>query len=272
MRMAPSMAGRGSLSGQRSQAKSTDDSTAPRPFTAVRYTCGELKAIDSRLSVVLVAALVVAVASIRLPHHASDSSYYIGLAEGRIEETPQPFASRILEPAISRSLAQTADLSLETSFILLTLLSFGVFAAVVTAIGVRGAWLPAVLLLPWMVIAVEASYLPDIFAAALLAACLLALHRNKRMLAALLLFCAGSITARVGLDIGCCGCWVRGTATRVDVGVRCSWRCSDRRFGRRVRHPECGIERAWNARACLSLPQTASESTDKSAGHTVLDQ
>lgn len=150
----------------------------------------------SRLSFFLVvsfATALVLIAAWLAPPSAFDvdSHYYIDLAEGRLASVIKPFSSRILHPYFVGTLARAFHLEVDTSFLIVSVLSLIALISAVTLIA--RSYLPhyliaALLATPFLIDLFQDYYLPDLFHAALLGLFFLSLFYKKLWPSLVLLF------------------------------------------------------------------------------------
>lgn len=128
------------------------------------------------------------------PMYHWDSQSYQSLAKGQYSEVPSPFSKRVLYPFLAKTLAAKLGVRLETAFVGLNLLAFGLLAyGVARCLGLTGydgriAWL--LLLTPFPLASLELAYMPDLFHMALTAGFFVLLYSERVLWALLLLLIA----------------------------------------------------------------------------------
>ncbi len=117
------------------------------------------------------------------PFGVPDSSFYLNMAEGRMAEVPQPFASRPLAPFLARGLAAAVHRSSETGFVVLgwasLLFTLVVVFWMVTSTAAPRWMLPVVAAVPFWPQLLHGLALPDLPYTALLCCLLLFLAVDR---------------------------------------------------------------------------------------------
>ncbi len=135
------------------------------------------------LTVLIVAVAIAYYWQQRSRPYDGDSRHYIAIAEGRMSEVHEPFANRVLDPAIAGFLARTTGLSLDASFFVTNVVSLTILISVglifvMGRIGSVGLTL-AIMLSPLPLLIFRDICMPDCLHAALAAVFFLVLERGR---------------------------------------------------------------------------------------------
>jgi hypothetical protein len=140
---------------------------------------------------VLVAVLISAATSL-VPKYGSDAEWYVAIANGHIGEVIKPFSGRFFQPLLAGQISSYLGLSINRSFLLLTIVSMALFL-VVNAFLLKktiksSLLLVPIFLLPYFAVILKAFVLPDFFYIFLLSLFFLELFYKKESLSLLVLF------------------------------------------------------------------------------------
>ena len=155
-------------------------------------TLARKRASFAILGALSIAAACLHFASERGVPFATDSRLYQAMAEGRMATVPAPFTHRILLPWIARQLRSGLGLALEDAFRLVGML--GLVTLVASVVWLMQPHLnqvtiaAAILVTPAFLALHREIFLSDGLHAALIAACLLALHHQRWVTGLVLLF------------------------------------------------------------------------------------
>lgn len=125
------------------------------------------------------------------PFGQPDVSFYINMANGRVDLVPQPFSSRPLAPLLARAIAAPAHWPVQMGFVVLGYVSLALATGIVLWLAMRTPaprlTLIALVAVPFWRQSLHGMGLPDTLHAALLACLLLALATERVYVAGLLL-------------------------------------------------------------------------------------
>ncbi|HEX3942204.1 MAG TPA: hypothetical protein VHX11_12030 [Acidobacteriaceae bacterium] len=156
--------------------------------------------------------------------YVADGSYYRQLAVGERSHVPNPFAVRVLGPAIAGWLGRITGQGPEIGFLILGLVSLAALLVCLRALlrGQADAKISAaIFLMPFWIGIFHDYYLPDLLHAALLATILLCLARGKNLLAMALIFPA-FLTRESTLLVAAClaiAAWRRLPRRAIAMGI-----------------------------------------------------
>jgi len=121
---------------------------------------------------ILLSAIIVIISWQDIPYNSTDSHWYIQLAQGQNDEVVKPFSYRVLHPYLVGTVSRLFGLSLDTSFLIIGVISLLVLCVTTTLsiIQITPKPLFVILLLfsCFLYYMFRDYYLPDLFHAALL--------------------------------------------------------------------------------------------------------
>lgn len=121
----------------------------------------------------LLSFLVFLIVLPQIPFFVADSDWYVKMADGKFSDIIKPFSERILHPALAGALSKLGGIDINSSFLIIGLISLFIFIFIVLLISEKANKNIFIALLfvfsPFIFTLFKDYYLPDIFYGALLA-------------------------------------------------------------------------------------------------------